>query len=191
MAIVDPRFCSRNSIDMAIVRNIANDNYVITDVDGTLLFKADSFTVKEHHHDIRIFTDGSGSPVLTVKEKTVSMHDRWQVFRGRSTEQRDLLYTVKRSSMIQFKTKFDVFLSHNKEEKRCDFRVKCNRTESSRVVYAGESDAIIAQMDEKNTFKRVTVHPKVDYAFIASLLVILEDILLAASRRPSGPGPSE
>ncbi|KFK24637.1 hypothetical protein AALP_AA8G005400 [Arabis alpina] len=186
MAIVDPRFCSPNRLDMAIVRNITNDNYVITDVNGTMLFKADLYTVKGHSKDIRIFSDGSGSPVLTVKEKTMSMHDRWQVFRGQSTEQSDLLYSVKRSSMLQFKSKFDVFLSHNTEEKRCDFRVKCNRSESSRVVYTGESDTIIAQMDEKNTFKgvfvgkkdtsSVTVHPNVDYAFIASLLIILEDI---------------
>ena len=77
----------------------------------------------------------------------VSLHDRWQVFRGGSTEQCDLLYTVKRSSMLQFKTKLDVFLSHNKEEKRCDFRVKGSWLERSCVVYAGESDAIVAQVN--------------------------------------------
>lgn len=77
----------------------------------------------------------------------MSLHDRWQVFRGESTEQRDLLYTVKRSSMLQFKTKLDVFLSHNKEENRCDFRVKGSWLERSCVVYAGESDAIVAQVN--------------------------------------------
>ncbi|CAH8278878.1 unnamed protein product [Arabidopsis lyrata] len=112
------------------------------------------------------------------------MHDRWQVFRGGSTEQRDLLYTVKGASMLQLKTKLDVFLGHNKDEKRCDFRVKGSWLEHSCVVYAGESDAIVAQMHRKHTVQSVflekdnfsvTMYPIVDYAFIASLVVILDD----------------
>nr|VDC78182.1 unnamed protein product [Brassica rapa] len=186
--IVDPRFCAPYPVDLAIVRKmmkLTDGNFVITDVNGNLLFK-----VKEPMfglHDKRILLDGSGSPVLTLREKVrmVSLHDRWQVFRGGSTEQRDLLYTVKRSSMLQFKTKLDVFLSHNKDEKRCDFRVKGSWFERSCVVYAGESDAIVAQMHKKHTVQSVflgkdnfsvMVYPNVDYAFIASLVVILDDV---------------
>lgn len=92
----------------------------------------------------------------------VSLHDRWQVFRGGSTEQRDLLYTVKRSSMLQFKTKLDVFLSHNKDEKRCDFRVKGSWFERSCVVYAGESDAIVAQVN-------ITLSPRFMYCLTLNI----------------------
>ncbi|ESQ40037.1 hypothetical protein EUTSA_v10014621mg [Eutrema salsugineum] len=185
--IVDQRFCAPYPVDLAIVRKmmkLTEGNFVITDVNGNLLFK-----VKEPVfglHDKRILLDASGSPVLTLREKMVSMHDRWQVYRGGSTEQRDLLYTVKRSSMLQLKTKLDVFLSHNKEEKRCDFRVKGSWLERSCVVYAGDSDAaIVAQMHKKHTVQSVflgkdnfsvTVYPNVDYAFIASLVVILDDV---------------
>ncbi|EFH41907.1 predicted protein, partial [Arabidopsis lyrata subsp. lyrata] len=123
-------------------------------------------------HDKRILLDGSGNPIVTLREKI-----RWQVFRGGSTEQRDLLYTVKRASMLQLKTKLDVFLGHNKDEKRCDFRVKGSWLEHSCVVFAGESDAIVAQSVflGKDNFS-VTVYPNIDYAFIASLVVILDDI---------------
>ncbi|CAL9242628.1 unnamed protein product [Arabidopsis halleri] len=113
---------------------------------------------------MRILLDGSGNPIM------VSMHDRWQVFRGGNTEQRDLLYTVKRASMLQLKTKLDVFLGHNKDEKRCDFRVKGSWLERSCVVYAGEYVFL-----GKDNFS-VTVYPNIDYAFIASLVVILDDI---------------
>ncbi|AED90386.1 LURP-one-like protein (DUF567) [Arabidopsis thaliana] len=145
--VVDPKYCAPYPIDMAIVRkmmSLTDGNFVITDVNGNLLFK-----VKEPVfglHDKRVLLDGSGTPVVTLREKMVSMHDRWQVFRGGSTDQRDLLYTVKRSSMLQLKTKLDVFLGHNKDEKRCDFRVKGSWLERSCVVYAGESDAIVAQV---------------------------------------------
>ncbi|KFK24672.1 hypothetical protein AALP_AA8G010000 [Arabis alpina] len=186
VVIVDPRFCGPNILDMAIVRKLmklTSGNFVITDVKGNLLFK-----VKDPVfglHDKRILLDGSGYPVLTFREKIMSMHQSWQVFRGGSTDQRDLLYTVKRSSMLQLKTKLDVFLSHNIEENTCDFRVKGSWSERSCIVYAGETDTIIAQMHRKNTAQSVflgkdnfsvTVYPYVDYAFIASLIVVLDDV---------------
>ncbi|XP_010553137.1 PREDICTED: protein LURP-one-related 15 [Tarenaya hassleriana] len=184
--IVSPAYCAPYPVDLAIVRKVmtlTDGNFVVTDVKGNILFK-----VKEPMfglHDKRILLDASGSPVVTLREKIMSMHDRWQVFRGGSTEARDLLYTVKRSSMLQFKTKLDVFLSHNKDEKRCDFRVKGSWFERSCVVYAGDSDSIVAQMHKKHTAQSillgkdnftVTVYPNVDYAFIVSLIVMLDDM---------------
>lgn len=68
--IVDPRFCAPYPVDLAIVRKmmkLTDGNFVITDVNGNLLFK-----VKEPMfglHDKRILLDGSGSPVLTLREK--------------------------------------------------------------------------------------------------------------------------
>ncbi|CAN6907040.1 unnamed protein product [Brassica oleracea] len=134
-----------------------------------------------------ILLDSSGSPVLTMKEKSMTLHNRWQVFKGGSTEQCDMLYTVKRSSMIQRTTKLEVFLGQNNGEKTCDFRVKgTNWLERSSVVYAGESDVIVAQMQHKKHTRHtalsgkdsfsVTVNPNVDYAFIASLVVLFDVI---------------
>ncbi|CAH2053827.1 unnamed protein product [Thlaspi arvense] len=185
-AIVDQRFCAPYPVDITIVRKMMKlkaGNFVITDVNGDMLFK-----VKDPVfglHDKRILLDGSASPVLNMREKIVSLHQRWRVFRGVSKEQKDLLYTVKRSSMIQFETKLDVFLSHNKEEERCDFRVKGTWSQSSCVIYVGESDTIVAEMNKNDTLQSVlfgkdnisvTVYPNVDYAFIASLIVILYDV---------------
>lgn len=184
--VVDPKYCAPYPIDMAIVRkmmSLTDGNFVITDVNGNLLFK-----VKEPVfglHDKRVLLDGSGTPVVTLREKMVSMHDRWQVFRGGSTEEGALLYTVKRSSMIQLAPKLEVFLANNVEEKICDFKVKGAWLDDSCVVYAGDSDTIIAHMCGKQTMRgfffgkdhfSVTVDKNVDYAFIASLIVILVEI---------------
>ncbi|CAN6991416.1 unnamed protein product [Brassica oleracea var. botrytis] len=78
--IVDQRFCAPYPVDLAIVRKmmkLTDGNFVITDVNGNLMFQ-----VKEPVfglHDKRILLDGSGSPVLTLREKMVSLHDRRQV----------------------------------------------------------------------------------------------------------------
>ncbi|XP_024005504.1 protein LURP-one-related 15 isoform X1 [Eutrema salsugineum] len=199
--IVDARFCVKHPVELAIVRKVMKfkaGNFAITDVNGDLLFKVNDRLFGLH--DKRILLDGSGSPVLTLREKIRTMHNRWKVFRGGSTEESDHLYTVKKKSMVQFfDTKLDVFFSHNKEEKTPDFRVECES--SAYVVYTGESDTILAQyreeadanttMNKKHTAQSVlygkhqflvTVNPDVDYAFIASLIVILDYV--------NGPDPT-
>ncbi|ESQ54965.1 hypothetical protein EUTSA_v10026215mg [Eutrema salsugineum] len=191
--IVDARFCAKYPVELVIVRKwmkIKQGNFVITDVNGNMLFKVNDRVFGLH--DQRTLLDSSGSPVLTLRDKMMTMHNRWKVFRGGSTEESDLLYTVKKSSMVQFfDTKLDVFLSHNTEEETPDFRVECDSDDCDCVVYAGESDVIVAQMHKKHTARSVlfgkhkflvTVNPSVDYAFIASLIVILDDV--------DGPDPS-
>lgn len=74
------------------------------------------------------------------------MHDRWQAFRGDSSDPKDLIFTLKRSSMFQLKAKLDVFLASNTSEQICDFKIKGSWLERSCVVYAGESDNIVAQV---------------------------------------------
>lgn len=115
----------------------------------------------------------------------MSVHDRWQVFRGDSTETSDLIFSAKRSSVFQLKTKLDVFLANNTKENVCDFKVKGSWLERSCIVYAGETSTVVAQMHKKYTAQSiligkdhfmVTVYPNIDYAFIISLIVILEAI---------------
>ncbi|KAH0866011.1 hypothetical protein HID58_083222, partial [Brassica napus] len=136
--IVNRRFCVPGPVDLTMVRDkIASQygNFVIGDVNGNMMFqvKKPGFGL----HKKMILLDSSGSPVLTMKEKSMTLHNRWQVFKGGSTEECDMLYTVKRSSMIQRTTKLDVFLGQNNGEKTCDFRVKgTNWLERSSVVYA-------------------------------------------------------
>jgi hypothetical protein len=81
------------------------------------------------------------------------MHDRWKAYRGDSTNSKDLIFTLKRSSLIQFKTKLDVFLASNKKQDVCDFKVKGSWFERSCTVYAGESNNIVAQVIIKFNLK--------------------------------------
>lgn len=76
----------------------------------------------------------------------MSAHDRWKIFRGESVEAKDLIFSVKRSSMIQFKTKLHVFLANNTKEDVCDYRIEGSWSERSCVIYAGESNTVIAQV---------------------------------------------
>lgn len=79
-------------------------------------------------------------------------HDRWEAFRGESTEVNDLIFSVKRSLMFQTKIKLDVFLANNMKEDISDFKVKGSWFERSCVVYAGDSHNIVAQVSLTNEF---------------------------------------
>ncbi|XP_027908405.1 protein LURP-one-related 15-like isoform X2 [Vigna unguiculata] len=154
--IINPKYCAPHNVDLAIVR-------------------------KDH----RVLLDAAGEPVVTLRRKMTTTHDRWQVFRGESMEMKDLIFSVKRSSFFQLKTKLDVFLANNTKEQVCDFKVKGSWFERSCVVNAGESLTIVAQMHKKHTAQSiafgkdnfmVTVYPNTDYAFIVALILILDEI---------------
>ncbi|KAJ0243161.1 hypothetical protein HA466_0203830 [Hirschfeldia incana] len=179
--IVDQRFCSPNPVDLNMTSLVGN--YIIKDGNENRLFevkRGSGFVPK------RILLDDSGSPILTMKMKFWSYHNGWEVFRGDSTNERDRIYTVKKSTLprTQLKGKFDVFVDPNTGWWRtCDFRIKERWLDRSCVVYSGESDAIVAQMHQNDMMARVLhghtnysvrINPNADHAFIASLVVILD-----------------
>ncbi|KAK8973205.1 hypothetical protein V6N11_037805 [Hibiscus sabdariffa] len=163
VSIIDPHFCAPNPVDLVIIRKvltITDGNFVVTDVNGNILFK-----VKEKFlslHGRRVLLDGAGNPIVTLKLKQMSLHDR-----------------------CQLKLKIDVFLANNTKEEVCDFTVKQSWLGRSCVIYAGESSTIVAQMHNKDTVEstligkdkfKVTVYPNIDYAFIVALFMILDAI---------------
>ncbi|KAL1360105.1 protein LURP-one-related 15-like [Arachis hypogaea] len=183
--IIGPQYCAPYNVDLAIVRKVLTlaDSFSVTDINGQSPFtlKGSLLTLQDH----RVLLDAAGTPVVTLRRKLMTAHDRWHVFRGDSSDMKDLIFSLKRSSLFQLKTELDVFLAHNTEEKVCDFKVKGSWFERSCVIYAGESLNIVAQMQKKDTAQSimfgkdnfmVTVYPNVDYAFIVALIVILDKI---------------
>ncbi|KAB1221829.1 Protein LURP-one-related 15 [Morella rubra] len=75
------------------------------------------------HDGVRLH-DAAGDPFVTLRKKIMTAHSRWQVFRGNSIESKDLLFSARKSSMLQVKTKLHVFLANNTAEDVCDFKVK-------------------------------------------------------------------
>ncbi|KAK7340005.1 hypothetical protein VNO77_20696 [Canavalia gladiata] len=185
VAVIGPQYCAPYPLDLAVVKkvmSISDGNFIVTDVNGNVVFKVKGSLLSLR--DRRVLIDATGNPIVTLRRKIMTAHDRWQAFRGESIEAKDLIFTLKRSSLIQFKTKLDVFLANNTKEV-CDFKVKGSWFERSCVVYAGESDTIVAQMHKKHTVQSiligkdhfmVTVYPNIDYAFIVALIVILDEI---------------
>ncbi|KAG6744343.1 hypothetical protein POTOM_053063 [Populus tomentosa] len=157
VVVIGPQYLAQYPVELAIstkLWTLGENDFKVSDITGTLIFQ------------IR------------------TMHRRWEAFRGESKEEKDLLFTAKKSKLFQFKTDLDVFLANNKGDVP-DFKVKGGYRESSCSVFLGDSNTMLAQMHRRHTLAStilatdsfgVTVYPNVDYAFIAALVVILDEI---------------
>lgn len=83
--------------------------------------------------------------VTTLFLQLLAADDCWKAYRGESTEPKDLIFTRKRSSLMQLRTKLNVFLANNNTGV-CDFTVKANLSGQSWNVYIGESNNVVAQV---------------------------------------------
>lgn len=186
IAVVGPQFCAPYPVDLIMAKKlmtIAEGSFAVTDVNGNVMFKIKGSVFSLH--DSRLLLDASGNPIVSLRQKILTAHRRWEVYRGDSSNSKDLLFSAKKSSMLQFKTALDVFLAANTKEDVPDFKVKGSWFERSCTIYLGNSSTIIAQMHKKHSVQSlvlgkdtfaVTVYPHVDYAFIVALVVILYEI---------------
>ncbi|KAG6620956.1 hypothetical protein I3842_Q048500 [Carya illinoinensis] len=180
LPVISTQYCTPHPVNLAVVKKvmtISGGGFVVTDTNNTVIFKVKGKLTTLH--DQRVLLDAAGKPIITLREKIMTAHHRWNVYRGKSTEPSDLIFTVKRSSMIQLKAKLHVFLANNTEEKVCDFMVEGSWAEKTCIVYTGDRTKILAKMEKETTIGSiligkdkylVTVQPNVDHAFMVALI---------------------
>ncbi|KAI3841391.1 hypothetical protein MKX03_000018 [Papaver bracteatum] len=186
IGVISPQYCTPYQVDLYIakkVKNITEGRHLgVFDMNGNHIFK-----VKPHGHfsTLLILVDASGAPVVSLKPVKFSPHQRWKVYNGDSSDSKDLLFTINKSKYLQLNIESDVFLASNTTENVCDFKIKQNYSETSCVIYRGDSDNIIAEM-HKNKIARdkirgkdrfsATVYPDIVYAYVIAMLAVLDEI---------------
>ncbi|KAH6757189.1 hypothetical protein C2S53_020922 [Perilla frutescens var. hirtella] len=186
VAVVSTQFCVGYPVDLTVTQKmmtLKHGTFGVTDVNGNIMFQINGKALSLHSR--RVLLDAAGVPLVTFQQKMMTAHRRWQVFRGESTEPKDVIFSVRKSTVFQMKTKLEVFMAANTEENRCDFRIEGNWFETACVIYVGDTNDIIAQMHRKHSAQSillgkdtfwVTVYPNVDHAFVVALIAILEEI---------------
>ncbi|KAM0852217.1 hypothetical protein ACQ4PT_051902 [Festuca glaucescens] len=183
--VVGHQFCAPYVVPLTVTKkalSLSDGDFAITDANGAVVLKVKGTIFSMRHR--RVLLDAAGQPLLSMQEKVFSMHHRWEVFRGDSSNASNLLFSVKKSSMIQLKTEMDVFLAGNTAHQVCDFKINGNYFDRSCAFYLGDSTTMVAQVSTTRTGSNflprdtfmVTVFPHVDYVFIAALVVILDEV---------------
>ncbi|KAG6693252.1 hypothetical protein I3843_10G154700 [Carya illinoinensis] len=178
LPVISTQYCTPHPLNLVVVNKvmtISDGDFVnVIDTNNTIIFKVKGKLVTLHGH--RVLLDAAGNPIVTVRKKRMTAHHRWNVYRGESKKSSDMIFTVRRSSRIQLKAKLHVFLANNTKEDVCDF-----------IVYAKDRTNIVVEMSKETTVGSVmigkdnysvTIHPNVDYAFMVTLIVILDDMNL-------------
>ncbi|XP_022860264.1 protein LURP-one-related 14-like [Olea europaea var. sylvestris] len=181
IGVVGEGFCFPYLVDLIVKKKsgFSNTKIDVVDGNGTLLLQVKGSMWQFRKK--RLMYDSISSPLLTIRQKEVAWRQRWTVHRGVGSEESNLLYTVEQSQSLQFKTQLSVFLATSLTGEICDFCVVGSYVSQSFKVYKG--DTLIAEVKQrfnlgslgKEKFE-ARVYPGVDYAFIVSLLVILNEI---------------
>ncbi|XP_015086878.1 protein LURP-one-related 10-like [Solanum pennellii] len=192
--VIESEYCTSNQVDVVISRKVKSLRYgefVVSDMNGNFMFKVKGNSFG--WHDKRVIPDATDNPLITLKQKMLTEHSRWNAYKGESTDEKDFLFTIKTTSRFQLKMKIElaIFLANNNsKEKNCDFLIKPGSFGFRRcVVPSGNTYTIgvndLLQMHEIITTKSlligkdnfmVTMYPNIDQAFIVSLIVVLDAI---------------
>ncbi|RDX61062.1 Protein LURP-one-related 14, partial [Mucuna pruriens] len=184
ISVVEDNFCVTYSTEVTVNKKyrglFLNQRYEVLDVNGNLLLQVDGSSLDVRKK--RLMRDAAGSPILTMREKInlVTLRHRWMVHRGKSLEEKDLIFGVQRSHPLDMKPRLDVFMATNINEFISSFQLVGSHIDKSCKVYKGETmiAEVIDAYPRSNISKwtesfRVKINAGVDYAFIVALLVIL------------------
>ncbi|CAI9294311.1 unnamed protein product [Lactuca saligna] len=180
VSVIGPQFMASSKFDI-IVDTTLRGNIVITDMNHKILLKVKPFDTSFHHQ--RVLLDADDEPIAMIRQKLMTAHERWNVFRGDSKSNSDIIFSTKERHMIQIKTAIDVCLANKTSSDVCDFKLKGSWSNRNCTVYVGDTSTPIAQMFKMEPSKNVkwvegkfmvTIYPNVDYAFVVTLIAIVE-----------------
>ncbi|GAA0182065.1 hypothetical protein LIER_30315 [Lithospermum erythrorhizon] len=182
--IGDESYCFPYMVDLTVkkkIMGVSDAHSDILDTCGNVLLRVDGSIWQLNRK--RVVYNPDGLPIISIRRKAFKMREQWTVHRGDSSDATNFLYQVEESQFFQLKKKLDVFLSTNQTRNQPDFRLTASYLSQSFKVHKGVY--LIAEVKEK--FKvgsligkqsfEVRVYPGVDFAFIVSLLVILNEIV--------------
>ncbi|RLM86571.1 protein LURP-one-related 15 [Panicum miliaceum] len=159
VVVVSPQFCAPDVVPPTVTKKVASlsgGDFTVTDPSGAVVlqFKGSVWSVRNR----RVLLDAAG---------------------GDSSSASDLLFTVKRSTLLQLRTEMDF-------DRNCAF-------------YLGDSDTMIAQISRKYTASNVllgkdtfnvSVFPGVDHVFVAALVVVLDEPVDLSESSQTTPAPN-
>ncbi|KAJ6311982.1 hypothetical protein OIU77_013687 [Salix suchowensis] len=183
VSVVGESYCAPYPLELIVrkkIKKLSNAQFEVFDLSGNLLLQIDggvwNFQLK------RVLRDPAGFPILTMRGKVLTLWHKWKAHAGESTDDSNVLFTVRQSHPLQIKKAINVFLTNSSKKKEPDFHVTGAYTSLSFKVYEGRR--LIAEVKHNFTLEsfckgkekyKVKVYPEVDYAFIVALLVILDE----------------
>ncbi|KAJ9547562.1 hypothetical protein OSB04_020105 [Centaurea solstitialis] len=165
------------------------DGFTVFDSNGNLVFRVDNY-VAGRNGEI-VLMDASGRPLLTIRRKSLSLSDSWQVYDGETTvnpllsvkkhlnvfHTKSLAYVTKDGSKNN--TRIPMYQIHGSYARRCC--VIYDDTQRS-VVEIRSKEAKGGTVSLGMDVFRLVVQPLIDPSLSMALVIIL-DQMFGSSRR--------
>ncbi|XP_038981081.1 protein LURP-one-related 15-like [Phoenix dactylifera] len=149
LAVIGPQFCASHPVQLIFkkkIRGVKRRSFTATDASaGNVIYETKSPWSNLRKRST-LFDVASGNPLVSIQKKVLNAHGQWQVFIGGSFDPKDLLFTVEKTKIVQFKSKLNIFLASNTGKDVCDFTIEGTFLTRSCKVYKGDSSMVIAQM---------------------------------------------
>ncbi|KAK9054888.1 hypothetical protein SSX86_025967 [Deinandra increscens subsp. villosa] len=179
--VIGSQFVAQSEFNV-IVNKFSGGELVITNTENKIMFTVKACDTSFHSQ--RSLQDEGGKTIATLREKIMTAHERWNAFRGHSKADRDKIFSVVTNRMIQYGTHVKVFLANNMSD-ICDFYMRGSWSNRNCTIYKGDSSSttiiaqyidLLFQMQLWQSPERfmVTIYPNVDYAFVVTLIAILD-----------------
>ncbi|KAJ6718129.1 hypothetical protein OIU79_006123 [Salix purpurea] len=149
VSVVGESYCAPYPLELIVrkkIKKLSNAQFEVFDLSGNLLLQIDggvwNFQLK------RVLRDPAGFPILTMRGKVLTLWHKWKAHAGESTDDSNVLFTVKQSHPLQIKKAINVFLTNSSKKKEPDFHVTGAYTSLSFKVYEGRR--LIAEVPVDN-----------------------------------------
>lgn len=191
--VVGKQFCSVTPTVLTVWKKSllfsGDGGFTVFDSNGDLVFRMD--IVNDTHN--LLLMDAHGKPLLTLRRKLPSLHNRWEGFLGDKLEGQKPLFTVRRSSILPtssssvevFMMSSTTYFSWMTSTVCADYQVEGSFSQRCCTIYSAASRRIAAEVKRKcgaqgtmlgkDVFS-LCVEPGFDRAFMMGLIVILDHI---------------
>ncbi|WOL15057.1 hypothetical protein Cni_G23838 [Canna indica] len=195
-AVVGKKFCSEEERELTVRKTslfFPGDGFAAYDhKTGELIFRVDTYARREpsfsDHH--LLLMDPDGHPILTLRRKWPSLHQRWEAFVGERSEGQKPLFAVRRSSIFGRDRSCFAVEVHQSGGSEEEYRIEGSFAQRCcRVLYeggGGEEAVILAEIKRKvdacsqvvlgrDVFS-LCLRPRCDAAFAMALVIVLDKI---------------
>jgi len=152
--VVEKQFCSLTPTVLTVWKKSllfsGDGGFTVFDSNGDLVFRMD--IVNDTHN--LLLMDAHGKPLLTLRRKLPSLHNRWEGFLGDKLEGQKPLFTVRRSSILPtssssvevFMMSSTTYFSLMTSTVCADYQVEGSFSQRCCTIYSAASRRIAAEV---------------------------------------------
>ncbi|KAF5775219.1 putative tubby-like protein [Helianthus annuus] len=179
-SVISPQFVTQEPLEI-IVDSYPGRNLVISNINHKIMLKVQPCDTFTHYQSVLL--DVNDKPIAMLQKQLSSTHSRWNVFKGESKSDSDMIFTAKNENMIQLKTNISMMLANKmRSNDVCDLRIKGSWSKGNFTIYRGNSSSEMARIHKPQSKKKyeaadkftVTIQPNMDYACVVALLAIVD-----------------